>query len=119
MKDELKKVAEFYEQETMRRIRKTITVTLCNDFHRTQVNVRLRFDGQRYAYLSRSQMNRVRRALCPFRSENKCRCGIIMGRQPDPIGFDVAQDSDDNGIFDTLAFENPGPDYEQSIFQPF
>lgn len=57
----------------------TVTITLTNDFHGTRRNIRV-YDG---IILSRAQLRRIKRDLCP--SPNDCVCSGPLGtRGPQP-----------------------------------
>lgn len=54
------------------------TVEFRNDFHHTKCRLHARADGQGGLVLSRHQVDRARRRLCPRRD---CRCGDTLGRR--------------------------------------
>lgn len=57
---------------------RTTTVTFRNDFHQTEVTLRVVVNDQDFARLSQAQANKAHRVLCGSKS---CTCGDEIGRR--------------------------------------
>ena len=69
-------------------------ITLKNDFHRTEVRVRVQ--GGSPWKLTLRQSQRVDRELCGM---TECRCGGVRGHQDVEIDYDVADRHDDPFVY--------------------
>ena len=73
------------------------TITLKNDFHNTEVNIRV--SGKSPWTLSVSQTKRVDRTLCGMAD---CSCGGIRGPQNVSIDYDSDRDGNMQYVLDTV-----------------